>query len=179
MNASMFVASWSDVPLPREHLAALVQRSSADRSTEAPSGFAHHGVGGEALSVELARMLSCPAFDQAASATFVPCAIEGGVERHEIDGAVHLVIGAERLRATWPAERDEAYRRAVAEACRAVRRGAPSAMEHVLWLEHFLIERLLRVAAPLRLPVVIIWPERRPSIELERMLDGALSSWGD
>ena len=174
MNASMFVAGWDDVPC----LGPLSARvPPAARVTRPPEGFAHHGVGGDALSTELARMLAYPELERAVSVTFVPFALDGGLLRHATDEGEHLAIEAERLRAAWPAEHDDAYRLAVQDACRAVRRGAPTAMEHVLWLEHFLVERLLRVAAPLELPVLVIWPERRSRLELERALDGALESW--
>lgn len=189
----MRVARWADLDFSADVVGRLLeargtpedrQRFATARATPPPipPGFAHHGVGGDALSAELAGQLGAPEIERALSVTFVPFAI-GGPHRHAEGGEVHLIVAARRLKESWPATGDAAYAASVAEARRAVQRGAPSALEHVLWLEHFLVEQLLPVARELALPVVIRWPERRavavPPEELAPALDSALSSWED
>lgn len=177
----MRVTSWTDLELPLEALLALAgeERGAVEAALEAraPSGFAHHGVGGDALASELASQLGHRSLSEAATVTFVPFALDGVREIRDGDD-VHLVIGTRTLREAWPGSRDAAYASSVSEAVRAVQRGAPSALEHELWLEHFLVAQLVPVAERLHLPVMIRWRPRAARTEgLDSALDSALSSW--
>ncbi|MCB9597309.1 MAG: hypothetical protein H6719_31580 [Sandaracinaceae bacterium] len=183
MHASMRVTPWAELPYPSDVLTELVDpasRSGLEAARRAlapiPTGLGHHGVGGDALATELARMLACPAIAQATSATLVPFPLATPTAEGE-----HLVLEAARLTQRWPGTTDPAYATAVADARRAVRRGAPSAIEHQLWLEHFLVEQLLPAAARLALPVVVSWPARgaaqTPIADLATRLDEALDEW--
>lgn len=177
----MRVTGWSELELPVEVVLSMAgearPRVEQALATDAPSGFAHNGIGGEALASELASQLRYPALGDADTVTFVPFATDG-VREHRDGDALHLVIGTETLRAAWPGSHDAAYASSVAEAVRAVQRGAPSALEHELWLEHFLVAQLVPIAERLHLPVAIRWRPRAARTEgLDSALDSALSSW--
>ena len=177
----MRVTGWAELELPMDVLLTMAGEARARveeaLETTAPSGFAHNGVGGEALASELASQLRCPELVEADTVTFVPFATEG-VREHREGERLHLVIGTETLREAWPASRDAAYASSVSEAVRAVQRGAPTALEHELWLEHFLVVQLVPIAERLNLPVAIRWRPRAVRTEgLDRALDSALSSW--
>ena len=182
----MRVTGWEGLPYPSETVARLVDaHGSADERARlevarsagptVPPGFAHHGIGGGALRDALGRLLALPATDELRSLTLVP--FEIGVHRH-LDGA-GAIASAEALRAAWPGARDAGGRDAVAAARQAVRRGAPSEPEHLLWLESFLVEQLLPVGARLDLPVLVTWTTRAATDgpPLEARLDEALASW--
>ncbi len=208
----MYVAGWGDLAFPSAVVAHLVEQLSppahrarfeaARTSPPAiPEGLGHHGLGGVALAKELGRLLRCPAFDRAVSLTFVPFALNGfddpyqafevdlelsetgAIHRHVEGADEHLILEAGLVEASWPAIHEPPYADAVKSARRAVQRGAPTAHEHRLWLEHLLVEQLLPAAERLGLPVVLELPgrrlaeERTPPEALARLLDGALEDW--
>ena len=184
----MRIAGWDALEYSSEIVGAFVEElapalehrrflESRTTSPSVPRGFAHHGVGGDALCRELARMLDCPALERAVSLALVPFSI--GVQRHLEEDREHVIAEADRLTARWPATHDAHYADAVVAARAAVQRGAPTELEHCLWLEHFLVEQLLPVASRLGLPVIITWPGRRARAgePLDTTLDAALASW--